>query len=796
MIKRHLHKILCQWLTATTLGLATLTAQAQTTPATAYNALADLGVAVTSSGQAQQEQAPAANGTDTSTAVTSAQTAAQLLAWAPDGIVPGKTLWVGLRLTHQPHWHTYWKNSGDSGMPTTLDWLLPAGWQASEITWPTPKKFPLGPLANYGFDGEVLLPVAVTIGDLAADGAPAVIQANANWLACKTECIPEDATLQLTLPTQTGNAGLTQHANRFKDALARVPARLATAVATARIAADDATQLVWRINGLPNQWTNQPLDIFPEPTGLIAPGSPWTQTWANDGSATWEARTPVHAFRSESPRRIGLVLATANTQDGQPASAGVALDADFEGEWPAVKPPTPINPKLAAMLQAQLNPPPQPDTSLGTWLLALVGAFVGGLILNLMPCVFPVLALKVLAFAEQPAGADLAQVKQAHRTNGLSYTLGVVLSFGALGGALLALRGAGELLGWGFQLQNPWLVAGLAWLFTVIALNLFGLFEMRLWLPQRALAMRVKNPQVDAFLSGVLATAVASPCTAPFMGASLGLAIALPTAQAMAVFLSVGLGMASPYLLASWVPAVANRLPRPGAWMVTFKQLMGFPMLATVVWLLWVYGQQTNLNGAAALLLWLLAFAWLIWTWAQTGTRTAQTVWRIAGIGVLALASLAFTNPLVTSSSSASSKASASSNDRSAGELDIAALAQSTTWQAWSPERVSGLLDAQHAVFVDFSAAWCVTCQVNELTTLADDSVVQAFIDKGVVRLQADWTKRDPRITQALNALGRTGVPTYALYQPNQAPVVLSELITVADVTALLAQQPSVAPTR
>jgi cytochrome c biogenesis protein CcdA len=306
---------------------------------------------------------------------------------------------------------------------------------------------------------------------------------------------------------------------------------------------------VWRINGLPNQWTNQPLDIFPEPTGLIAPGSPWTQAWASDGSATWEARTPVHAFRSESPRRIGLVLATANTQDGQPASAGVALDADFEGEWPAVKPPTPINPKLAAMLQAQLNPPPQPDTSLGTWLLALVGAFVGGLILNLMPCVFPVLALKVLAFAEQPAGADLAQVKQAHRTNGLSYTLGVVLSFGALGGALLALRGAGELLGWGFQLQNPWLVAGLAWLFTVIALNLFGLFEMRLWLPQRALAMRVNNPQVDAFLSGVLATAVASPCTAPFMGASLGLAIALPTAQAMAVFFKCWFGHGQPLLV-------------------------------------------------------------------------------------------------------------------------------------------------------------------------------------------------------------------------------------------------------
>jgi thiol:disulfide interchange protein len=419
---------------------------------------------------------------------------------------------------------------------------------------------------------------------------------------------------------------------------------------------------------------------------------------------------------------------------------------------------------------------------LTAWLLALIGAFIGGILLNLMPCVFPVLALKVLTFAESSA-ADT----RSHRLNGLGYTAGVVLSFALLGAALLALRNAGDLLGWGFQLQNPWLVGALSVFFTLIALNLLGIFEVGNWLPQGLANARAKNPTTDAFLSGVLATAVASPCTAPFMGASLGLAIALPTAQGLGVFMAVGLGMASPYLLASWVPAVAHWLPRPGAWMVAFKQLMAFPMMATVVWLLWVFGQQTSLNSAAALLLWLLGIAWLLWSWAQSGSPTARLIWRGIGIMVFAAFTWLLSNPLVHSDNETGTSATAAAT----GGTDLLGTAALPgTWLPWSAAQVTQSLAAGQPVFVDFTAAWCVTCQVNKATTLTTQAVREAFNAKGVITLQADWTRRNPDITAALNALGRNGVPTYALYAPGAAPVVLSELITPDEVNRVLAALP------
>jgi thiol:disulfide interchange protein DsbD len=383
-----------------------------------------------------------------------------------------------------------------------------------------------------------------------------------------------------------------------------------------------------------------------------------------------------------------------------------------------------------------------------------------------MPCVFPVLAIKVLAFAKH------ADDRAAHRANGLAYTAGVVLSFMALGGLLLGLRAAGEQLGWGFQLQSPGVVAALAVLFTLIGLNLAGLFEFGSVLPSSVASLQAKNPTADAFLTGVLATAIASPCTAPFMGASLGLAIGLPTAQALAVFGMLGLGMALPYLAASWWPAIARALPRPGAWMNTFRQAMAFPMFATVVWLLWVLGQQSGIDGAAALLMLLVVLALLVWALGLHGkSRTLLASLSLAGLLWLGWA----VGPHVTRMADSGPGAT------------VATAVDGLSWQPWSPERQAALLAEGRPVFVDFTAAWCVTCQYNKRTTLADASVLADMAAKNVALLRADWTRRDPTVTAALASLGRNGVPVYALYKNGWPSIVLSEVLSVNDVRSALA---------
>ncbi|MFM1909272.1 MAG: hypothetical protein RLZZ591_2949 [Pseudomonadota bacterium] len=392
-----------------------------------------------------------------------------------------------------------------------------------------------------------------------------------------------------------------------------------------------------------------------------------------------------------------------------------------------------------------------------------MGALLGGLILNLMPCVFPVLAIKLMGFAQH------ADDRRAHRLSGWAYTAGVLLSFVALGALMLALRAAGEQLGWGFQLQSPAVVAALAVLFTLIGLNLAGMFELGQFLPSRLMTMQAKHPTVNAFLSGVLAVAVASPCTAPFMGASLGVAVGLPAEQALLVFATIGLGMALPYLVASLVPAAARALPRPGAWMDTLRRLLAFPMLATVVWLVWVLGQQSGIDGAATLLALLLEVSFLIW--ALSLTRWAR--WILSAFAATILVwTLWSWGPFLTQQTSENMPASN----------------QLTDWEAWSPEKVASLTATGRPVFVDFTAAWCVTCQYNKKTTLANAELLDDFAARQVTLLRADWTRRDPLITQALTSLGRNGVPVYVLYRKDRPPMVLSEVLSVAEVRSALAQ--------
>ncbi|PRD66602.1 protein-disulfide reductase DsbD family protein [Malikia granosa] len=693
--------------------------------------------------------------------VKTEQVRAELLVHAPEGVTAGKPLWLGLQLQHTPHWHSYWKNAGDSGLPTELRWTLPAGVTAGEIAWPTPRKFPLGELANYGYDGTVLLPVPLQVGP-EFQGEALVVKLQANWLVCRQECIPEEGHFQLRIPSQGSTA---QHASLFQQAWDAAPR--AQAAASSRLQPDEKSLQV-SLDGLPAAWRGQSLEIFPETAGLIAPGAPWTQAW---NGAQWSARLPLSPERSEGPSQVALVVALAGKAE---SPAGVRMEVPVQGKWPAAA----ARSEIPEALKQALAQAPQ-DTSassnsattgrIGLW-AALLGALAGGLILNLMPCVFPVLAIKVIAFARH------ADDRRAHRRAGLAYTAGVLLSFLALGGLLLLLRAAGEQLGWGFQLQNPAVVAGLALLFTVIGLNLAGLFDFGRLLPASLAGLQLRHPLADAFLTGVLAVAVASPCTAPFMGASLGLAIGLPAAQALSVFAAIGIGMALPYLAASFFPWVAHALPRPGAWMETLRQFMAFPMLATVVWLLWVLGQQTGIDGAATLLLALLLLAWLAWAISRRGkTRRWLAPLLLAGLlGWLWQAGGRIWTPL---------------NEPAQATTASALPTADRNWHGWTPERLAQLQTSGQPVLVDYTAAWCVTCQYNKGTVLADRDLLAHLADAGVVLLRADWTRRDPAVTQALAAIGRNGVPTYALYLPGQAPRLLSELPSRAEVIEALGRR-------
>ena len=677
--------------------------------------------------------------------VTTEQVRAELLAWAPEGVEAGKPVWLGLQLAHQPDWHTYWKNSGDSGLPTLLEWQLPAGITVGDIAWPTPKKIPIGNLANYGYEHTVLLPVPLTVAP-GFNAAQLDIKLKAAWLVCRKECIPQEGEFTLSLPARGSTAA---SGALFQAAFDAAPQPLPTGKSQLEVS---GAELKVSLAGLPASLQGKTLAFFPETSNVIQPAAAWQQAWQG---ALWTAQLPLSDQRIESPARMPLVVAYND--------AAYRIDAPVKGDWPAVAKVAGVSPALEAALKANASATPaalpsgQPPLSL---LVALLGALLGGMILNLMPCVFPVLAIKVMGFVNEKSRA-------ARLNSGLAYTAGVVLSFLALGGLLLGLRAAGEQLGWGFQLQSPAVVAALAALFTLLGLNLAGVFEFGNLLPSRVANAQAKNPSANAFLSGVLATAIASPCTAPFMGASLGYAVGLPAGQALAVFGAIGIGMALPYLAASTVPAVARALPRPGAWMVTFRQLMAFPMFATVAWLVWVLGQQSGIDGAGALLALLVLLALAVWAFSLRGT--ARRLVASFSIALFALGIWAIGPNIIKPVSSPTAAA--------AGR-----------WQDWQPGRVEQLTAQGQSVFVDFTAAWCVTCQYNKKTTLANAAVLADMDEKNVALLRADWTRRDPAVTKALAELGRSGVPVYVFYKPGRAPVVLSEILSVSDIRTELAR--------
>jgi thiol:disulfide interchange protein DsbD len=696
--------------------------------------------------------------------VQTPQVRAELVAHAPQGVQAGQALWVGLQLTHQPEWHTYWRNPGDSGLPTQIELNLPAGITAGDVQWPLPHKLKAGNLTNYGFEKTVLLAVPLTVSKQFKPNAQNEldIQLHANWLVCRLECIPQEGDFALRIPA---NSSFAPNAAAFETVLATQP------LASPHIKVDssfDAQRLVLQVSGLPSALQGKTLSVFPETPEVIESSAEQhpraSQSWQGD---VWTVQLPLSNLRLADPKQLGFVLIAGEGTERQ----GFAVSTTISQTWPAVS-------ELAANSAPIANTPPLQSEGVLGFGLALLGAFIGGLILNLMPCVLPVLAIKLLGFAQH------SRAHRAHRVAGMAYTAGVVLSFLALGAGVLALRAAGEQLGWGFQLQSPVVVSVLAAFFTLIALNLFGLFEFGQILPSRIASFQYKHPVMDAALSGVLAVAVASPCTAPFMGASLGLAMTLPTWQALSIFIAMGVGLAAPYLLASFVPAVAQRLPHPGPWMVTLRQLLAFPMLATVVWLLWVLGQQTSLDAAMFALGGLLLLALFIWALKQHTPAARGLAWLIAA--ALVWGALNFAEALNVPESNTTAQTTTTNGSSS--------TPNPTQWQAWSEAAVAQSLAQGRPVFVDFTAAWCVTCQINKKSTLSNGAVLADFEAHQVTLMRADWTRRDPAITQALTALERSGVPVYVLYAPGRAPVVLSELLSVSKMHEALATLPSKKP--
>ena len=670
-------------------------------------------------------------------------------------LVPGHPLTVALRLAMDRGWHTYWQNPGDSGLPTTLAWKLPSGITAGPIQWPAPRVIRVGPLANYGYEGEVLLPTDIRVVPEFESGQPIALSARADWLVCKEICIPEGADLSLTLPV-VADAGRGQPDPRWGDAIARTRTTIPRPLQGWNVSASGRGQIVDLV--LTPKPGSPPADLgalrfFPFVEGQIEASG--RQTIARDGS-TITLSLPVATQRVGAFTRVAGVL-TANPQIGGAPAA--IVDAPLAGTVAAATVSAPRTGSAVANPVAL-----QSSLSLG---VAIGFALLGGLLLNLMPCVFPVLSLKVLGFAK--AGESRASM----RKHGVAFAAGIIVSFWLLAAVLVALRAAGEQLGWGFQLQSPSVIAALALLFFILALNLSGVFEFRQLVPSRIATWNARNPVLNDVLSGGLVVLIASPCSAPFMGAALGYALTEAPLSTWLIFTALGAGMALPYLALAFFPRWRERLPKPGAWMVRLKQLLAFPLYATMLWLLWVLGAQLDNDAVARLALMLLLIALSLWAWQTMRSGGARAWGPVALVGFVA--AIIAGAPVVGAAVAG-------------GEPEVKPLAvDKGAWQNYAPERVRQLTDAGRAVFVDFTAAWCVTCQVNKRLVLNTEAVQQAFAQNNVALLRADWTRRDATIGRALAALGRSGVPVYVLYRPGREPLVLPEVLqkrTIIDALA------------
>lgn len=697
-----------------------------------------------------------------------------------DSVRPGEPFAAGLRFALEKDWHVYWNNPGDSGLAPRVHWTLPEGAEAGELEWPHPHRIAIGPLVNFGYEGEILLPVLVTPPPTLAAGETFAVQARADWLVCKEDCIPGEAELTLALPVASTPPQRSRWAPLF-DAMRALLPRTRPEIVVEAFRHEDRLELrLTSRAGGPVLAGAPPASVtfFPADPGHVENAADQPQSIARDLvtvslEKSRQRREPVERLRGT------LVALPGFAPDAAPA---IAVDVAVRDALPAAGRGDPAVAALPASAAATARtasalPAPAPAQAaaaapLGLG-LALLLAALGGLLLNFMPCVFPVLSIKVLDFVRQASGRP-----QQLRRHGYVYAAGVLISFWVLAGLLLALRAGGEGLGWGFQLQSPAFVVLMIFLLFALSLSLLGLYDVGVGMT--AIAGRV--PQGDglagSFATGVLATVVATPCTAPFMGPALGAALTLPPASALLVFTALGAGMALPYVVLCLMPGWVRRLPRPGAWLETFKQLMAFPLLATVVWLVWVLGQQAGVDAILGTLAGLLLLTLGLWLRARFGAYGRPTRLRkIAHGAALVLVLLGVATGLVVRGAPIGARGAA----HTAGEAsDVYGIA----WRDYSTATLADLRAAGTPVFVDFTAAWCLTCKVNEHVVFSSAEVRDAFAARDVAMLRADWTSRDDEITRALASFGRSGVPLYVLYggsgdEPHVLPSVLTRGIVL-----------------
>jgi thiol:disulfide interchange protein len=657
---------------------------------------------------------------------------AELLA-DTSAIVPGKSFTIGLLLRMAPGWHTYWAFSGDAGLPTELKWKLPPGWKVGEIQWPIPlKTIDPGDIETYGYENEVLLMQEIAPPQK-LDGSVAKLSAEANWLVCEKICIPGSGTPQLELPVSTTN----QPANselfaRYRHLLPQNwPASNAATANWSRIGRD--LRLKVRSESLGSY---PALDFFPLPGPDVVVGHPTVES-RNTNEVIF--RVPIESSEKNLSSIAGLIV-FSQQPNGEGRSA-----------WRISAAPTVSAAKTA------------PARGIFTFLFF---GFLGGIILNLMPCVLPVISLKIFGFI-QHAGQSRRKILRS----GIAFTVGIFAWFVGLALLLIALKGAGRDVTWGgFQFTNAYFVLALSAIVLVFALNLFGVFEISL--PQSMtrglLSTAERKDDLGSFSQGVFATVLATPCTAPFLGTALGFAFSQSPAVILAMFVAIAAGMSAPYLLLSAQPAWLRFLPKPGPWMLHVKQFMGFLLLATLLFLLYVLGAQRGLEGAIWASCFLLVISVACWMKGAFVLPTASAAKRTVVLMLMLV--LVLGSGIYFIGGKFRSTNAALADSRLRGD-----------WQAFIPERLQAELDQGHSVFVDFTAAWCLTCKFNEANVLESTEVREAFQRHAIVKLKADWTNGDPVITKLLQRFGRPGVPLYVLYPgKNEEPIVFPEVLTKA----------------
>lgn len=722
----------------------------------------------------------------------------------------GRESLLGLRFVLEPGWHVYWQNPGDSGQAPSVRWTVRAGdrkaaaaagdlsqlVRVGALRWPAPKRLQTGPLVNFGYEGDVVLVAPLVLSeppepsDLSAGkkrGLPKSLEvtADVSWLVCSEPCIPGRATLVLQVPVASSNqAGLstdTERAALFAAAEAALPKPLPSAMQASALLGAQAFHVRVDVDAAFAATSARRAQFFPLQADVLELGAEAPSTWAG---RTLSLRLPrSEQLRTPPPTLTGLLQLTADGLAAQTYSVAIPVRVEAEpAAQAALSSPASLRPIDVARPSSPGTPPQ--TQSLG-WMLLF--ALLGGALLNLMPCVFPVLSIKALELV-QIATAD----RRRARLQGAAYTAGVLVSFWLLAGLLIALRLTGQRLGWGFHLQSPRFLIALSALLFLMGLNLLGVFELGLGLTQLGqvsadVAQRRGEGLLSAFVTGVLATLVATPCTAPFMSTALGFALTQPPLVSLPIFTALGLGLALPYVLLSWLPIVRRVLPRPGAWMETFKQLMGFLLLGTIVWLSWILAVQASGMGVVALLVCLLIVgvaAWILHRWPHSMRAVSASVLLVL-VGASAPAWL----PGFPSESSPLPVAS-SSIQPSAGRAPSHGEPPPLSWVPYSKERLAAYRQAGTPVLVDFTAEWCVSCKVNERLVLQSAAVRRHLHDRGIVTMKADWTRYDPQITEALAEFGKSAIPFCALYgrDPTRVPIELPTILTPRIVLSAIEQ--------